>query len=350
MQRTHEKYMERCLQLAELGRGNVAPNPMVGSVVVKDGRIVGEGYHQRCGEAHAEVNAIGSVSNQDLLKTSTLYVNLEPCSHWGKTPPCVDLIIEKQIPRVVIGSIDTHDKVCGAGLQKLRKTGIEVTIGILEKECRQLNARFYTFHERKRPYVILKWAQTQDGFIDIADHLKPGSRGLWITNDLCRKLVHKWRAEEAGIMVGTRTAMVDNPALTTRDWPGKNPVRIVADRDLKLDPALALLDGSTRTIVLTRHEKSASANLEYVPLEDTTVERMLAKLHEMSIQSVIVEGGSLLLQSFINSGSWDEARVFTGPVYFIEGVKAPRLGVSPVSRQYLGDSLLQHFTNESNKV
>ena len=342
----HEIFMQRCLQLAEIGRGSVSPNPMVGSVIVKDGRIIGEGFHQKYGETHAEVNAINSVNDVELLKHSTLYVNLEPCSHWGKTPPCVDLIIQKQIPRVVIGAMDTHEKVCGQGILKLKKTGIEVLTGVLEQQCRELNHRFYTFHEKKRPYVILKWAQTKDGYIDIAPLLKPSSRGLWITNDLCRRVVHKWRAQEDSILVGTNTALNDNPSLTTRDWPGKNPLRLTIDNSLKLNDGTTLLDDSTETIVFSKTSKQYGNNTSYVDIEDSSPSSILAYLYSRNIQSIIIEGGSMLLQSFINDKMWDEARVFVGTSYFIEGVKAPLLNLRPKSSTIFDDVELLIHTPE----
>lgn len=341
----HEKFMCRCLELAALGRGNVSPNPMVGCVIVKDGLVVGEGYHRRYGKAHAEVNAIESVGDAEVLKHSTLYVNLEPCSHWGKTPPCADLIVQKQIPRVVIGNVDSHEKVMGQGINRLREAGVDVMTGVLHQQCRELNARFFTFHENKRPYIILKWAQTQDGFIDIASHLKTSSRGLWITNDICRKIVHQWRAHEDAILVGTRTAIDDNPSLTTREWPGSNPLRLVIDKSLKMNANSMLLDGSTPTVVFTSQYKQSFHNVSFHQMDGISALSICEYLYERNIQSLIVEGGGVLLQSFINEGLWDEARVFRGEGYFIEGVKAPELRAKPVSCDYLDGVRLSYFKN-----
>ena len=250
MKRTDENYMMRCLELAEHGRQTVAPNPMVGSVIVHDGKIIGEGFHRKYGGPHAEVNAINSVENQKLLKHSTLYVNLEPCAHHGKTPPCSDLIIAKQIPKVVIGSKDIFAKVAGKGIEKMKNAGIDIKVGVLEKESLELNKRFFIFHEQKRPYIILKWAETIDGYIDI-DRKKENNGISWITHPYLRIPVHKWRSEEAGIIIGTNTALNDNPKLNTRLWYGKNPVRFVLDRNLSLPSDLSIFDGEIPTYIFT---------------------------------------------------------------------------------------------------
>ena len=239
-----EKYMKRCLDLAILGNGNTAPNPMVGSVIVYNGKIIGEGYHQKCGEAHAEVNAIKSVKDHELLKKATLYVNLEPCAHQGRTPACSLLIRTKQIPRAVIGCIDTFSKVAGKGVEILTNSGCDVTVGVLEKESREINRRFFTFHEKKRPFIILKWAQTLDGFIDKMRTPDMPIKPIWITNELARTVVHKWRSQESAIMIGTNTATKDNPKLNVRDWTGENPVRVVVDRNLRIPQSAYIFDKS----------------------------------------------------------------------------------------------------------
>lgn len=341
-----EKYMQRCLDIAKNGLGRTAPNPMVGSVIVHDGKIIGEGYHQKCGEAHAEVNAINSVKDKTLLKDSTLYVNLEPCAHHGKTPPCSDLIVKHKLKRVVVGCVDSFSEVSGKGIEKMREAGISVNVGILEKESRVLNRRFFTFHEQRRPYIILKWAQTIDGYIDISEEKKKTTRGQWITNDTCRSLVHRWRTEEDAIFVGTNTALLDNPSLNVRSWAGRNPVRIVLDRNLRLSSSLHLLDGSQHTIVFTEKEVESAHNVEYVTVSFSTESlwlEMLSFLHTSNIQSVIIEGGAVLLNSIINQGLWDEARIFIGNVHFGDGILAPVFDFTPVSEKYIGDSRLFYY-------
>lgn len=319
------KYMRRCIQLAQNGRCNVAPNPMVGAVIVCDGQIIGEGYHVRCGEAHAEVNAIRSVKDSSLLKRSTIYVSLEPCSHYGKTPPCADLIIEKQIPRIVIGCSDPFSEVAGRGIQKLKDAGREVVVGVLEAECKLLIQRFVTFHTLRRPYVTLKWAESADGYLDV---FRKGGRPVALSDPLTSMLVHKRRAEHSAIMVGTRTAWLDNPSLTVRHWYGHSPVRVVSDRNLTLPPHLHLFDGSVPTLVFTEKPHEPASNVEYLQIDyrRDTLPQMMSALYERGLQSLLVEGGSLLLQSFIDAGLWDEAFVEAAPVSLHSGVKAPRIG------------------------
>ena len=320
-----EKYIYRCLQLASFGRCNAAPNPMVGAVIVHQDKIIGEGYHARCGEAHAEVNAIRSVKDESLLHDSTIYVSLEPCSHYGKTPPCADLIIQKGIPRVVVGCMDPFALVAGRGIQKLRDAGIEVTVGVLEKECIELNKRFITFHTHKRPYITLKWAESADGFIDI--NRTEGSPVV-LSNAMTSQLVHKKRAEYQGIMVGRKTALLDNPSLTTRHWFGKNPVRMVIDKELSLPESLHLFDGKVQTLVFTQSTKEVSyPNTEIISINfgQDILPQMLNGIYQRKIQSIIVEGGCILLQSFIDSGLWDEAFIEVSPVELTDGVKAPSL-------------------------
>lgn len=296
------KFMRRCLQLARCGEAGAPPNPMVGAVIVCDGRIIGEGYHRRCGGPHAEVNAINSVKERDLLSRSTIYVSLEPCAHYGKTPPCADLIIETGIRRVVIGCTDPFAKVNGLGIKKLQEAGCEVQVGVLEQECRELNRRFFTFHQEHRPWIILKWAQSEDGIMG-------GDDRITFSNALTQTLVHRMRARSGAILVGTNTALQDNPTLTTRLWPGPNPLRLTIDRNGILPPTLHLKDNSTPTVIYT-HEN---------------IEEILADLYVRGIQSLLVEGGAKLLQSFIDKGLWDEARIETAPFCLGEGVQAPIL-------------------------
>ena len=343
-----EKYMQRCLDLAQLGIGNTAPNPLVGSVIVhNNGKIIGEGYHQEFGEAHAEVNAINSVKDKSLLKSSTMYINLEPCSHFGKTPPCADLIVENNIPRVVIGCIDSSLTVGGKGVEKLTKAGCDVIVGVLEKESRELNRRFFTFHEKKRPYIILKWAQTLDGYIALV-RKNNSDKPLWITNELARTVVHKWRAEEQAIMVGTNTAEKDNPVLNVRDFSGNNPLRIVLDRKMRLPDNLHLFDGSIPTLIFTEKDTRSKNNLEYVKINfnKNVLKQLLNVLYEKEIQSVIIEGGEKLLGSFINQNLWDEARVFIGNKFFYNGIKAPQINGKLITEDNLGDSKLFVYRKE----
>lgn len=319
-----EKYMRRCLELARNGLCNAAPNPMVGAVIVCDGRIIGEGYHVRCGEAHAEVNAVRSVADPSLLSRSTIYVSLEPCSHYGKTPPCADMLIEKGIPRIVIGCQDPFARVAGRGIQKLRDAGRDVTVGVLEAECLHLIRRFVTFHTHRRPYITLKWAQSADGYIDLCR--TAGSPAI-LSNPLTAMLVHKMRAEHSAILVGTRTALLDNPSLTVRQWYGRSPVRVVLDRTLSLPHSLHLFDGSTPTLVFTASQGEPPAGVEYIPTDYSRdiLPQILTTLHQRGLQSLLVEGGSQLLQSFIDAGLWDEISVEESPVRLGSGVRAPRL-------------------------
>lgn len=318
-----EKYIARCIQLAKNGLCNAAPNPMVGAVIVHNDTIIGEGYHIRCGEAHAEVNAVRSVKDESLLKESTIYVSLEPCSHHGKTPPCADLIINKGIPRVVVGCQDPFSLVAGRGIAKLREAGIEVKVGVLEEECRQLIRRFVTFNTLRRPFITLKWAESADGFIDL--HRTEGHPYIF-SSPLSSMLVHKRRAEHSAILVGRRTALLDNPSLTTRNWYGKNPVRMVIDKDLALPKHLALFDGSVRTLVFTqRKDTSNRPNVEHIRLDFKIdiLPQIMEVLYKEKLQSLMVEGGSILLQSFIDAGCWDEAYIEQSDAHLKDGVKAP---------------------------
>lgn len=343
----HEKYIKRCIELAQNGLGNTYPNPMVGSVIVHNGKIIGEGWHQKAGEPHAEVNAINSVKDEKLLKQATIYVSLEPCSHFGKTPPCSDLIIAKGIKKVVIGTMDPFAKVAGRGIKKLMDAGCEVKVGILEEKCFELNKRFFTYHKKQRPYIILKWAQTEDGFI--APKERDEKRPVWITNKYSGRLVHKWRSEEASILVGTNTAIKDNPSLNVRNWTGNDPVRIVIDRERKIPEDYALLDGKQQTIVLCQHtENSNLKNLifEQIDFSENIAGQICMILFKNELQSVIIEGGSKILQQFIDKNLWDEARIFTGRVQFKEGIKAPEISGRIIEEKKITDDTLKIYKND----
>jgi len=324
----YEIYMRRCLELAGLGLGNVSPNPMVGAVVVHNDKIIGEGYHQKYGAAHAEVNAINQVINNfnnydELLKQSTIYVSLEPCAHYGKTPPCADLIIKHQIPKAVVGCRDPFEQVNGKGIEKLQAAGVEVISGILADECEWLNRRFFTRVQKHRPYIILKWAQTADGFFAPAD-----SSQFWITGLESRKLVHQWRGEEDAILVGTNTVAIDNPQLNVRYGIGKLPKRIVIDRCLKLSKDLNVFDQSVETLIFNEIKTEFDGKIKYIALEDFdrfVPQYILYQLYLQDIQSVIIEGGAKTLNSFTDAGLWDEARIFTGEAKLNNGIKAPEI-------------------------
>jgi diaminohydroxyphosphoribosylaminopyrimidine deaminase / 5-amino-6-(5-phosphoribosylamino)uracil reductase len=329
---TELKYMLRCLQLAQQGVSYTAPNPMVGAVLVCDGVIVGEGYHHRFGEPHAEPNAINSVTDKDLLKKSTLYVNLEPCSHYGKTPPCANLIVSSEIPRVVIGTLDPNPRVAGSGVEILRNAGVEVTVGVLEDECRELNKRFFIFQEQKRPYVLLKWAQTHDGFIDRkrTDMSEPP---LVISNNITKQLTHQMRSENQAILVGANTVLLDNPSLTVRNWSGKSPIRIAIDRQGRIPENFNVKDGSIPTLIFTEKPQPNRKNLEYIQIEfdAENLKTILQKIYERNIHSVLVEGGATILNSFIDAGLWDEANIEISPVCINDGVAAPKIPVQQIS-------------------
>lgn len=339
---THEMYMAECLALGAHGAGEVAPNPMVGAVIVSHDRIIGRGFHERFGGPHAEVNAVRSVSDTTLLEQSTLYVSLEPCCHFGKTPPCSDLIIDAKIPRVVVGITDPFAAVSGGGIRKLRAAGIEVIENVLSQECYELNRRFFTFHREKRPYVILKWAETADGFIAGAD-----GTPQWISGEASRTLVHTWRAAEAAIMIGTRTARTDDPELTVRHVRGRNPLRVLIDNELQLPPTLKLFDRSTPTLIFNRLRSEVTPNLECVPYDENDgIASMLAILHSRGILSVLVEGGGETLARCIAANVWDEARVFKNPkLLFGSGIPAPQLAVPPRESTAIGDDSLSIFRN-----
>ncbi len=338
--------MRRCIQLAENGLGHTSPNPLVGCVIVHDGVIIGEGYHRAYGKPHAEVHAIQSVANKDLLRQSTLYVNLEPCAHYGKTPPCSDLIVAMKIPRVVIGTVDSHSLVAGKGIERLRNAGIEVTTGVLQWECYRLNRRFFTYHEKKRPYIILKWAQSRDGRMDIQrmNHEK----GIhWITGKDAKRQVHLWRSQEDAILVGTQTVRNDNPSLTVREIEGKNPVRLVWDRDLQLDLTYNVFNNDAATIVLNAHKTerlSDSLQLIRLDFDGDLLKELMHQLFQMHIVSMIVEGGADTLQRFIQADLWDEARVLTGDSILISGLQAPQLNLQPERTGYLGNDWVHYYS------
>jgi len=332
--------MHRALQLARLGLGAVSPNPMVGCVIVKKNKIIGEGNHEKYGEGHAEVNAVNSVREESDLEGCTVYVTLEPCAHFGKTPPCAHLLVDSKVGKVVICNQDPNPLVAGKGIDILKDAGIEVVSGVLQEEGKKLNRRFLTYFIKERPYVVLKWAQTADGFI-----ARENFDSKWISNKSARQLVHKWRAEEQAILVGTNTAKHDNPSLTTRNWSGSNPMRIVLDRNLRLESSLNLFDGVVRTIVFNEREDKTSHNLEYIKLPQLSPFFILKALFERKIQSVFIEGGSATLQSFIDAGLWDEARVFESQTTFGTGVKSPFLETQPSETFTVDNNVLTIYQN-----
>ena len=315
-----ELYMMRCLQLATMAEGQTSPNPMVGAVIVYDGRIIGEGYHHRAGEPHAEPNAIASVKDESLLREATMYVSLEPCSHWGKTPPCADLIVRKGLKRVVIATLDPNPKVAGRGVKILQDAGIEVTVGVMEEEARWLNRRFMTVQEKHRPYVILKWAETEDGIIDVCREEKGGGP-IKISNSVTKTLNHQVRVEEDAIMVATKTALLDDPHLTVTKWTGRNPVRVLLDRSLRVPADYRIFDEAARTIVFCSQQSTVNSqrlvgdNVEFVGIdfEGDVVRAVMDELYKRGVMSIIIEGGAQWLQTVIDSGLWDEARVERGP-------------------------------------
>lgn len=339
-----ELFMQRAFDLAQLSRGSVSPNPLVGCVIVHNNEIIGEGRHEKYGEAHAEVNAVASVKDHTLLKDSTVYVNLEPCSHFGKTPPCADMLIKHQVKKVVISNVDPNPLVGGKGIQKLKAAGIEVVTGVLEARGSELNKRFFTFIEKKRPYIILKWAETVDGFI-----ARENFDSKWISNEHSRQLVHKWRSEEDAVLVGTGTAFHDNPSLTVRDWSGRNPVRIVIDRMTRLPESLTLFDRMQKTICYTLGKFEISNNLEFIMLNEATFQHdMMSDLFKRNIQSIIIEGGATTLQQFINNGLWDEARIFISDKEFGKGISAPQFTGNLISKESVFNDTLTVYTRKTN--
>jgi diaminohydroxyphosphoribosylaminopyrimidine deaminase / 5-amino-6-(5-phosphoribosylamino)uracil reductase len=339
MMESHEFYLKRCLELAIKGIGEVAPNPMVGSVIVYDHKIIGEGYHQHYGKAHAEVNAIASVKQKDLLAKSTLYVNLEPCSHFGKTPPCADLIIASKIPKVVIGMRDPFSKVNGEGIAKLKHADIEVIENICEKECVELNKRFITYHQKQRPYIILKWAESKDGFIG-----RIGER-IAISGELSQVISHKWRSEEQAILISAKTMKNDAASLTNRLWTGKSPTRIIIDRSGILSEKDIVVSTESKTILLRRKDTPTFNNCSTILIDSLNFDgnQLMYELYKLNIQSVIVEGGATLLQHFINENLWDEVRQIKSDKVISNGVNAPQITIKPTFTEKVGDDKIQYF-------
>jgi diaminohydroxyphosphoribosylaminopyrimidine deaminase/5-amino-6-(5-phosphoribosylamino)uracil reductase len=333
--------MRRALQLAQLGLGAVSPNPMVGCVIVKAGKIIGEGNHEKYGEGHAEVKAVRTVKNDSLIEGSTVFVTLEPCAHYGKTPPCAHLLVEHKVRKVIICNLDPNPLVAGKGVEILEKAGIEVVSGVLQEEGREINRRFFTFFEKKRPYVILKWAQTKDGYV-----ARENYDSKWISNEHSRQLVHKWRAEEDAILVGKNTAQYDNPSLTTRNWVGADPIRVVLDSTLSLNKDLNLFDGSVFTLVFNTQWNNEQNNVRYIKLESMTPKWILQALFDLKIQSIIVEGGSTTLQSFIDAHLWDEARIFESENTFGKGISAPNVNGKLLEQKLIERDLLTIYQNK----
>ena len=333
--------MQRCLDLAQKALGKTYPNPLVGCVIVHNDIIIGEGFHEKAGQAHAEINAINSVKNPDLLKESTIYVSLEPCAHFGKTPPCANKIVEIGFKKVVIGTLDSHDKVNGKGKQILEDAGIEFVSGVLEKECRELNKRFFTFHQKQRPFIILKWAESGDGFLD--KDFKPTQIG----NPLTKQFVHQLRSQEHAILVGTQTALTDNPSLTTREIVGRNPIRILIDFDLKVPIDFNLYNDEAETVIFNSKKETIEGNITFIKLQkENFLENLMAKLFEKQIQSVIVEGGSFTLQQFIDQNLWDEAIIIKNDnLHLINGTKAPTLSSYIFETKQFRDNKIEFYKN-----
>ena len=343
------KFMNKCIALAKQGLGNTYPNPLVGSVVVYKGEVIGSGWHQKSGEAHAEVHSIRHVSDRSMLADSTLYVNLEPCSHYGKTPPCTDLIIQSGIRHVVIGMKDPFEKVNGRGIKKLRDAGVRVDVGIEAAACRELNKRFITTIEKQRPYIILKWAETLDRFL--APKTKTTNDPVWISNLLSRTLAHQWRAEEQSILIGKQTALDDNPALTKRLHKGPSPIRLLIDPKEEVDRKAKVFNPDQKVIVFTANKSRTEAHIEYVAIDFSAngLQQILSTLFQKGIQSMLVEGGSITLQHFIDSGLWDEARVITGREKFVEGITAPNISsfsAKPNTTKTLERNVLKQWVNQ----
>ena len=343
-----EKFMERCFRLALLGRGYNSPNPMVGAVVVHNGKIIGEGYHRQYGQAHAEVNAINSVKDKSLLKESIIYVNLEPCCHYGKTPPCAELLVKSQIKKCVISNVDSNPKVHGGGIRILEQAGIEVVSGVLEEEGRFLNRRFFCLQEDKRPFVILKYAQSTDGFMDVERQQNGVKKNYWITNDVLKVFVHKQRCREDAVLVGYNTVVNDNPSLTSRYHAGRNPVRVVFDGDLSLNAESNIFNKESKTIIFNRKENKTKDNLEYIKIEDNQSKevQILNKLYERGISSLIVEGGKKTLEAFISQNLWNEAYILSGNALFGKGKKSPVISAElKKSTISAGDNRVDYFYN-----
>jgi len=342
----HNSFLTRCIQLAKLGLGRTYPNPLVGCVIVYDGNIIGEGYHKKAGDPHAEVNAINSVKDKSVFPESTIYVSLEPCSHYGKTPPCADLIIKSGFKHVVIGTQDPFAKVNGLGIKKLLEAGCHVKVGVCEDECLALNKRFFTFHQKKRPYIILKWAESQDGFLSPYTYQNFENKPpAWLTNPASKQLVHQWRTEEMAILVGTHTALMDNPELSVREASGQNPIRVLIDRSLKVPESHKIFNSAAQTFVFTEIEKEGHENIFYFKIDFSidVVPQLLDVLYQHEVQSVIVEGGKHTLERFIETGLWDEARVFTTKAEFNRGTKAPYFNHQPTTSMPIEDDALSIY-------
>lgn len=345
----HEKYIQRSLEIAKNGIGFTRPNPSVGAVIVLNDTIIGEGYTSTYGGNHAEVNAIAAVDDKSLLKEATIYVTLEPCAHFGKTPPCADLIVKHQLKNVVIGCVDSNSLVAGKGIERLKKAGINVVVGVLEKECLAHHKRFFTVQNKQRPYVILKWASTKNGFV--APFTKNENKPIWISNAYSQQLVHKWRSEEQAILVGTNTVIEDNPSLTVRNWKGENPVRIVLDRNLRIPNKARVFDGNVKTIVMTgsrqeNQELRYNVFFEEIDFSKNAAQHICDVLQNHQIQSVIIEGGTKTIQTFIDANLWDEARVFIGDVEFKNGIQAPIIVGKQISSQNIDGDILKILVND----
>jgi diaminohydroxyphosphoribosylaminopyrimidine deaminase/5-amino-6-(5-phosphoribosylamino)uracil reductase len=342
----HEHYIKRCLEISKLGIGTTRPNPSVGAVLVVDDRIIGEGFTSPYGGNHAEVNAISAVKDQTLLAIATMYVTLEPCSHFGKTPPCADLIIKSEIKKVVIGCIDSNVLVAGKGIERLQNAGCEVIVGVLENECKAHHRRFFTFQTKKRPFIILKWAQTLDAYI--APKNRAIQAPVWITNEASRQLVHKWRCEEQAILVGTTTVLDDNPGLDVRYWKGEDPLRIVIDKELKIPANLKVYDGSVKTIFINESSTYVKGTIffEKINFSKPIAIQICEVLFKHKIQSLILEGGTKTIQTFIDENLWDEARVFSGEVHLNDGVNAPKLDVIPTKEENIKGDILKTYLND----
>ena len=338
--------MQRCLELAKKGLGATYPNPMVGSVIVHNNIIIGEGWHKKAGTPHAEVHAIQQVKNKALLKNSTIYVNLEPCNHFGKTSPCTDLIIQSKIPRVVIGSKDQNPIVAGKGIKILQDAGCKVSTGILKKESDFLNRRFFSFYNKKRPYIILKWAQTKDTFIAPINERNKKGEIFWISNSISRQRVHQWRSEEVAILVGVQTIIQDDPYLTTREWEGKSPLRLIIDPSGRAPMNSKVVTDSEPSIFFTKNiPLSFSGNKEQIILNPFSLKEIVNSCYKKQIQSIIVEGGLKTIQSFIDANLWDEARVFTSKKKIIHGVKAPKIKKAPTNKRKIDSDILSIYFN-----
>lgn len=342
----HEIYIKRCIELAKKALGNTYPNPLVGAVIVHNDKIIGEGYHEMAGEPHAEINAINSVKNPELLKDSTIYVSLEPCAHFGKTPPCANKLVEIGFKKVVIGTLDSHKKVNGKGKQIIEDAGIEVITGVLEKECQELNKRFFTYHQKQRPYIILKWAQSADGYID--KDFKPTQIG----NPITKQWVHQLRSKEHAILVGTNTALIDNPSLTTREVMGRNPERILIDFDLKIPQNFQLYDDKAKTIVFNSEKEGVEANVIFIKIDKVNfLNNLMTKLYEHQVQSVIIEGGKFTLQQFIDKSIWDEVMIIKNEnLYLLNGTRAPNFNFKSLEVQTYRDNTIEFYKNNADEV